>query len=200
MKTMQTHKPRATVAKATTVRNPRRQRRKTLPPGIYRARVGRCEAVMNERDTWDVSFEFFVEGPEHAYGWPLRLSLPTGEAGGADYACRVFAVTGVPVNDDGDLPLACREVVGRHLYLEVLDDGELHVQQLAVTHRVAVPPSVPSLFPAEGDSRRHRADPDAPLDLSDPFYPRFHGCDITHKAELRLYRHEQARVTRVRQR
>jgi hypothetical protein len=171
LKTKQSNKQGAEVAKETTVLNRRRQRRKGPPPGIYRVRVERCEAVMYPRDRREVSFDFKVEAPDRALGRPMKLSLRTGEPGVADYLCRVFAVAGVALTDEGDLPIACREVVGRYLYVEVLMDGELHLQQLAATYMIAVPALVP--FPSAPKARRPAPSPTRKPRPSDPFYPRF---------------------------
>lgn len=163
-----------------------------LRPAIYRALLASCEAEVPYLGVWRVMFRFEVRGPVGACG-ELELVVSTEEEREIDYLCRVFAVAGLVVERPSDLPLACREAVGRQFYVELRPDGELHVLQLATTHRVAAPEGAAPRFPKAYDFPCGEDDDDP----SDPWVPRFHGCDLAQKAELRLHPFEVARLARA---
>ena len=71
-----------------------------------------------------------------------------------------------------------------------------HVLQQATPHRVAAPEQYVCLFPRAYDFPYGEEDDDD-VDLSNPFTPRFHGCDVAQKAELRLHPYEATRVARA---
>ncbi len=143
MKTEQLKKSGAEVEQDTERFVRGRQRPEDVPPGIYRVCVEACEYEVPVYTGGVVSFTFKVLAPECVSG-KVHLHLDA-ERPGAGHLCCVFAVAGVGVNDG--LAIACREVVGRHLYVEVLKRRAVHVLQLATTHGVAPPPSVASRFP-----------------------------------------------------
>lgn len=154
-------------------------------PGLYRARVEMCVAERGRGDTWGVEFEFGIRAPVDI-GRRFSLWIDTCDGGG-DLLCRVFSVLGVAVEDEGDLALACREVVGRHAYVQVLEDGTIHVQQLATTQAVADPVAYDQSFPKPLD------------DEMDDEGGGFHKCDTALKAAYRIHPEEQIRAIRTAQ-
>jgi hypothetical protein len=133
----------------------------------------------------------------------LSLNISVASETEADYLCWVFAVAGVPVEGEDDLALACREVVGRYLFVEVLPEGQIHVLQLSTTHSFAVPLGVTGRL--GNRFRDDQADFNKPCpadyiavtDNSDPEDPRYFACDLQQKAELHLHPAEQLRVLRA---
>jgi hypothetical protein len=169
-------------------------REQDMEPGLYRVRIERCEAVRPQGCGWRAEFEFGVRAPQ-SDGVRFKLLLDTEQPDESDLLCRVFAVLGGVVEDPEDFALACREVVGRHAFVEVLARGVVHVQQLATTHTVASPVDRLQAFP-DIDNLPYE-DIDKPEDLTDPESPRFYGCDTEAKAELRLHPNEHVRVLRA---
>lgn len=163
-----------------------------LRPAIYRALLASCEAKVPYLGVWQVTFRFEVRAPVGACD-ELELVVSTKEAQETNYLCRVFAVAGVAMECPEDLPLACREIVGRQFYIEVRPDGELHVLQLATTHWVAAPEGTAPRFPKGYDFPCDEDDDDP----SDPDAPRFHGCNVQQKAEVRLHPIVVARLARA---
>lgn len=155
-------------------------------PGLYRARVEMCVAERGRGDTWGVEFQFGIRAPLDI-GRKFSLWIDTCDGGG-DLLCRVFSVLGVAVEVEEDLALACRDVVGRHVYVQVLEDDTIHVQQLATTQAVADPVAYDQSFPKPVD------------DEMDDEGGGFHKCDTALKATYRIHPEEQIRAIRAAQR
>jgi len=179
---------------------------KALEPGLYRAQLAECTAQVTYGGHWFVEWHFDVRGPLGASG-RLSAAHELDDQSDIDHLRRMFAVAGVALDGERDLALACREVVGKQFYIELLpgtaEEGDmLHVQQLATTYNVAVPDEYDGDlserygFTSQMDfeclegSNRGR-------DLSDPGFPMYHGCTVAEKAELRLSPPESIRVARA---
>jgi hypothetical protein len=169
-------------------------KRPDISPAIYLARLTECVAEVEV--AWQVTFRFEIVRPMWERG-ALVFSVDTEWPDGRDYLSRVFAVAGLVVLSPVDLPVACREIVGKYFYVELGADGRMHVQQLATTFALTLPLREDSPFPDHNAVEAMQDREEIDEDPTRSAYPNFFACDEDLKADLQLHPIVRARMARA---
>lgn len=107
-------------------------------PGIYRMKVGKCQARYKWTGIAKIALEFESTDMRHATKRAV-IEIDWTDAAERESAAEIFAIAGSPIEDDLDAENAIAGMRGREFYVEVTREGNIHVQQLATTHRATAP-------------------------------------------------------------